>query len=201
MTIDGEPTLKDVFEQLAQSDAPPGQIGKETLRIIVGLFEKSANNIFKDWDLLRPRWVDVTSRSQLEKARGTLREWLDKLASDDFELGHDGETYGLVIELISAIHTVTKLSTSAVDNYLHPRRQAAHARAKRRENPRETALLVAIEREFGAGHSAQPWKDAASILDGVNGRLESLKFAPVKVDVIRRRLENRSSCWRIFPRS
>jgi hypothetical protein len=189
MNIDAH-ELRDILDQLVHADDELAQISKEMLIKLLASFESQATAIL-NWDLVRPRWKDASNRAKLDDACRTLREASDKLASDDFDLAPEGERLNLIVQVIFAIDTVTKLSTSAVENYLQPRRQAAHARAKRRENPREIALVEAIEREVGAGHSAQPWKDAASILDGVNGRLKSLKFDPVKVDVIRRRLENR----------
>jgi len=73
-------------------------------------------------------------------------------------------------------------------------KQAAKARDARANSPDAKALIEAIKAERGDGPVAKPTKEAAAILDGVNGRLEQQGLEPVKVDVVRRRLEK-------FPRS
>jgi hypothetical protein len=72
-------------------------------------------------------------------------------------------------------------------------KQAKSAREKRAASPKEVALITAIELELGASSILRPTKEAEAILDAVNRRLESAGFATVKVDVVRRRLENRAA--------
>ena len=67
--------------------------------------------------------------------------------------------------------------------------QAARAREARAQTPKEVALRAAIEAERDAGPVRKPTKEAGRILSPVNYRLQEAGFDPVKVDVIRRRLE------------
>ncbi|MFO1125099.1 MAG: hypothetical protein U1E25_07345 [Methylocystis sp.] len=72
--------------------------------------------------------------------------------------------------------------------------QAAVGRRARSQKPEELALMAAIGKSRGNGHVAKPTKEASAILDQVNKDLVDAGFKPVKVDVVRRRLEK-------FPRS
>jgi hypothetical protein len=55
--------------------------------------------------------------------------------------------------------------------------------------PSEIALIAAIRAEHGTKEATKPFKEAGAILSAVNLRLEAGGLKPVKVDVIRRRLE------------
>ena len=72
-------------------------------------------------------------------------------------------------------------------------KQAKVARRKKGSNPRQDAITAAIEAEQAAAPTLRPYKDALAMLDAVNRRLETAGFAPVKVDVVRRRLEKRAA--------
>ena len=72
--------------------------------------------------------------------------------------------------------------------------QAGIARRRRAQSAEELALNAAIQKARGEGPVERPWKEADASLDQVNAFLREAGFAPVKVDVVRRRLEK-------FPRS
>jgi hypothetical protein len=78
-----------------------------------------------------------------------------------------------------------------------PRMQTAYARSERAGSPEEIALRAAIKAERGKGPVARPTKEATAILLDVNKRLRAGGFDEVKLDKVRRRLEDR----KIFPRS
>jgi hypothetical protein len=67
--------------------------------------------------------------------------------------------------------------------------QAKSAREKRSRRPQEQALQLAIKAELGDRVVTSPSKEADAMLSAVNARLSKEGFAPVKKDVIRRRLE------------
>jgi len=91
-----------------------------------------------------------------------------------------------VMTSISATHRSAVKSKSIGDA-----RQAKEMAAK----PAEAALHAAIIAERGHVRPVGPcWTEANAILADVNKRLKALGFDPVKVDVVRRRLEK-------FPRS
>jgi hypothetical protein len=89
---------------------------------------------------------------------------------------------------------VCKMTKS--DNNAHQfalSKQAKVARRKKGSNPRQEAITTAIEAEQAAQPTLRPYKEALAMLGAVNGRLEAAGFAPVKVDVVRRRLQKRAA--------
>jgi hypothetical protein len=81
--------------------------------------------------------------------------------------------------------TVTESAKKYFDN-----RNTRRMRDSRANSCHEQALLAAIKAVRGNGPVTRPAKEANAILDAVNRRLESNGNAPVKLDVIRRRLKN-----------
>jgi hypothetical protein len=71
--------------------------------------------------------------------------------------------------------------------------QAKAARARRSASPKERALNSAIDAELGGATVSRPTKEADAMLDAVNRRLSESGFEPVKLDVVRRRLEKRAA--------
>jgi hypothetical protein len=67
---------------------------------------------------------------------------------------------------------------------------AAHARQKRQEKPARAALVDAVCVVIGSEKVLRPSKLAAAILDEVNSRMTSAGHKEVKLDVVRRLLEN-----------
>ena len=53
--------------------------------------------------------------------------------------------------------------------------------------------MAAIEAELGTSSILRPYKEAEAMLEAVNRRLGAEDFSPVKVDVVRRRLEKRAA--------
>ena len=99
--------------------------------------------------------------------------------------------YLLVWQLISASYRAGQLDPNgAITRAILGPEQARYMREKRANSPEEKALLAAIQAVRGAGPSDHPWKEADGILSAVNQRLESNGHKVVKVDVIRRRLQN-----------
>jgi hypothetical protein len=93
-----------------------------------------------------------------------------------------------------AIHGLLKLGESdSIAHQFFLSKQAKAARRKRAANPRENALMAAIEAELGTSPILRPNKEAEAMLDAVNLRLGAGGFGPVKVDVVRRRLETRAA--------
>jgi hypothetical protein len=72
-------------------------------------------------------------------------------------------------------------------------KRAKAAREKRAASPQEDAITAAIEAEQAASPTLRPYKEALAMLHAVNHQLETAGFAPVKVDVVRRRLEKRAA--------
>jgi hypothetical protein len=91
-----------------------------------------------------------------------------------------------------AMRVICNIPSNASGHRFALSKQAKAAREKRAASPREIALIAAIEAEL-APSILRPSKEAEAILDAVNLRLGANGFAPVKVDVVRRRLERRAA--------
>jgi len=95
---------------------------------------------------------------------------------------------------IHAIYGVDKVPVNdSNSHHFVLTKRAKAAREKRASSPQEDALMASIEAELGASSISRPHKEAEAMLDAVNRRLGAAGFRPVKVDVVRRRLEKRAA--------
>jgi hypothetical protein len=98
-----------------------------------------------------------------------------------------------VIPTIASIASIVDVSDFGRRTIEIQRILQMRLRKKEKRSNAEAALIDAIRAERGEGTVRRPYKEAVAILDAVNRRMEATGLEPVKVDVVRRRLEKWSA--------
>jgi hypothetical protein len=103
--------------------------------------------------------------------------------------------FGIWLTLLSVIGPLTTIhatvhTSKSNERFVEMKRILQMQKNKAKKHaPSEIALIAAIRAEHGTKEATKPFKEAGAILSAVNLRLEAGGLKPVKVDVIRRRLE------------
>jgi hypothetical protein len=155
-----ELTIRDIDESI--------EIAKVTLELPEGKISKEENqrlrNAYKAINENKNDLIEILD----EFEREIMRKWFEN-PDDRYAIAH-----------------VSDFS----DRFSEMRRAFEMQEKERGKNERrEAALIAAISAEHGTGAARHPNKEAGAILDAVNRRLESVGLKPVKIDVVRRRLE------------
>lgn len=134
----------------------------------------------KDKELL------LKNQAGLSKTLCQLDTMLESISSPD---RRNGICY-LMTEAIWAANVLGRFSPPIKAIVKMEKIQGAqHMRNVRANSKAERALWSAVVSEAREGMIARPSKEASAIIDGVNKILKEAGHAPVKLDVVRRRLE------------
>jgi hypothetical protein len=138
----------------------------------------------------------LVSVAELEGLRRSLRAFEISAAAILKDLPDQSKLN--LVSIINSVFTIGStcgLSITTVKNITryNKRRQAAKARKARAEKPRQELIDNAINAALkGRAVTSRFSKEAAAILNDVNRLLGDCGQEPIKVDVIRHRLENRA---------
>jgi hypothetical protein len=189
-----EPDPLEYAEWKQRADKAREEAAEEAAKRREGL--KKTWECFVEWvpDLLESDSLKQAEKEDVRRNHDKLNEALrnlDLLLESISSPIRQNEICYLMTEAIWAANWLGRFSPPlAAISRMEREKQAEHMRHKRATNPKEIALLRAIAKHTNFLSIPSPaWTEATAILADVNRELAEQEYAPVKVDVVRRRLE------------